>query len=156
MGSFWKAPRDVQDRVMELIGAYHPDLVLVSEETVVVFREKASASAPYGAARKVTPLIQALLGGEEIKFVLEVPADLWESLTSKDRDALLDYLLCGCSVEEDAESGNVTLKTLKPELPIYRENFDRFGLWFPKDEGNDDAKLTEVLKDEDILDSFDN
>ena len=40
----WKANTDIHDKLKGLIGQNHPDLALVSDEIVVVFREKAGKS----------------------------------------------------------------------------------------------------------------
>ena len=57
---YWKADEDVQDKVLELVGAQHPDLAEVVEEGIVaVFRHKATKSAPYGKATKVPELYQS-------------------------------------------------------------------------------------------------
>lgn len=160
--TFWLAPSEVHDIVRELVANYHPDLVLDVDEIAVVFREKAGKSGGrtvYGTPRKVTPLMSAL-AEEEYKWILEVAADKWEhELDSRQRQALLDHLLCACRSEEDPESGDVKRTIAKPDIMMYRENLERYGNWFPKDEttdadtsGNtdpeDDIDVTGLLGDE--------
>jgi len=138
---YFKANKEVQDMVMTLVGQYHPDLALVVEEIVVVFREKASKAGGQvvlGNSKKVTPLANAL-AGENYQFVLELAADQWEhELTAKQREALLDHLLCACRCEEDPKSGNIKCSVAKPDIMAFRENVERFGMWFPKEEKEDE------------------
>lgn len=139
-GDYWKGNKEVQDTVMKLIGANHPDLALISDEIIVVFRQKAGKSGGQvvlGTSKKVAPLVNAL-AGEDYKFVLEVAADQWENeLTAKQREALLDHLLCACRAEEDPKSGETKLTVAKPDVQAFRDNVERYGMWFPKDKPED-------------------
>ena len=134
---FWKANKEIHEKVLELIGANHPDLALISDEIVVVFREKAGKSGGQvvlGNSKKVSALANAL-GNTDYKFILEVAADQWENeLTSKQREALLDHLLTGCRCEEDPISGGFKLTVARPDIMAFRENVERYGMWFPVEE----------------------
>ena len=137
----WKANSDVHNKIKELVGQHHPDLALVVDEIVVVFREKAGKSGGkvvLGSSKKVAAIANAI-GGTDYKFVLEVASDLWEhELTSKQREALLDHLLTACRCEEDPKSGDIKCSVAKPDIMAFRENIDRYGMWFPKDVDDDD------------------
>lgn len=131
---YWKANKDIHDKLMELIGKNHPDLAICAEEIVVFFREKASSAAPLGTAKKAQPLHVALYG-ETLQFLIELPADTWEDkLDSRQQEALLDYHLTACRAEEDPKSGETKYSIAKPDVMLFRENFERYGLWQPKDE----------------------
>jgi hypothetical protein len=152
---YFKANKEVQDQVMDLVGKYHPDLATVVEEIVVVFRDKASKAGGQvilGTSKKVPPLANAL-AGEEFKFVLEIAADEWENLDSKQREALLDHLLCACRCEEDPKTGNEKLYVAKPDVTAYRENVERYGMWFPKPK---DAAKGDDATDNAVKDMFGN
>jgi len=149
---YYKANKEIHDKVMELIGKGHPDLALVSEEIVVIMRTKAGkrgGQVVLGAAKKVSAMANAL-AGEEYKFVLEVAADQWEEeLTSKQREALLDHLLCSCRCDEDGNSGEVKCYISPPDISAFRENIERYGMWFPKDDdeeqGPDPSPVEELF-----------
>lgn len=147
---YWKAEQSVVDTMKSLVGQNHPDLALVVDEIAVVFREKAGKSGGQvvlGSAKKVTPLANAL-AGESYKFVLELPADVWEhELTSKQREALLDHLLCACRCEEDAKSGELKCTVAKPDVMAFRDNVERYGMWFPKDESGDNDDGSSAVED---------
>ncbi len=154
---YYKANTEIQDKVMELIGKGHPDLSLVADEIIVVFRDKAGkrgGQVVLGSAKKVSAMANAL-AGEDYKFVLEVAADQWEEeLTTKQREALLDHLLCACRCDEDPKSGDIKCYIAPPDIMAYRENVERYGMWFPKEEDEDegpDPSPVEALfnKDED-------
>jgi len=140
---YWKGAKDIQDTVMKLIGANHPDLALIAEEIIVVFRGKAGKAGGQvvlGTSKKVAPLANAL-SGEDYKFVLEIAADQWENeLTAKQREALLDHLLCACRCEEDPKSGETKLTVARPDVQAFRDNVERYGMWFPKEDPKKDDK----------------
>lgn len=140
---FWKSNEDIHQMMRDLITKNHPDLILLvgltreTDEIVVVFKEKAGKSGGQvvlGNSKKVAPLANAL-GNTNYKFVLEVAADQWENeLDSKQREALIDHLLCACHVEEDLKSGEMRCSVVKPDVSAFRENIERYGMWFPKEE----------------------
>jgi hypothetical protein len=144
----WKAPDDVHDKVRELIGQHHPDLALIVDEIIVVFRGKAGKSGGQvvlGNSKKVAALANAI-GNTDFKFVLEVAADQWDQeLTSKQRDALLDHLLTACRCEEDPKSGDLKCSVAKPDIMAFRENIDRYGMWFPREESEEDPSPVEEM-----------
>lgn len=143
---YWKARKEIQDMGMTLIGQNHPDLATVAEEIVIVYREKAGKSGGQvilGTSKKVTPLANAL-AGEDYKFVLEIAADQWEDLTGRQREALVDHLLTACRCEEDPKSGHLKCSVAKPDIMAFRENIERYGMWFPKDEGDVDPNPNPV------------
>jgi hypothetical protein len=144
---YWQASDDVYKLMKELVAHNHPDLALAVDEIAVVFKEKAGKSggrAVLGKASKVAPLANALTA-KPYKFVLELGADVWEhGLTSKQREALLDHLLCSCHGDEDRKSGEVKWSVVKPDLSAYRDNIERYGMWFPSDEETEDAASSAV------------
>ena len=144
----WKAPDEIHAQIKELIGQYHPDLALVVDEIVVVFREKAGSSGGQvvlGRSKRSTALANAL-SGVEYKFILEIAADQWENeLTSRQREALLDHLLTACRAEEDPKSGEVKCSIASPDISAYRENIERYGMWFPKEEEEGPSPVEEMF-----------
>lgn len=150
---YWKASKEIHQQVLELVGQNHPDLALVSNEIVVVFREKAGKSGGkviLGTPRKATALANAL-ANEDYKFILELGANVWEhDLTSKQREALLDHLLTACRCEEDPKTGDVKCSVAKPDIAAFRENLERYGMWFPKEEptgGEEEKEEPDLIKE---------
>jgi hypothetical protein len=138
----WKANAEVHKQVLDLIANNHPDLALISDEIVVIFREKAGKSGGQvilGRPKRASALAN-VLSGEDFKFILEIGADTWEhELSALQREALLDHLLCGCTAEEDPKTGDPKLGLRAPDITAYRENIERYGMWFPKDPDDDDT-----------------
>ena len=138
----WKANDDVHKKVGELIGENHPDLALISDEIVIVFREKAGKSGGHvvlGNSKKVAALANAI-GNTDFKFVIEIAADQWEhELTSRQQEALLDHLLTACRCEEDPRSGEFKCTVAKPDIMAFRENVERYGMWFPVESKDDEG-----------------
>lgn len=135
----WKANAEIQEKMAELVGAYHPDLALVLDEMVVVFREKAAKKGGrvvLGKPRKGSPLLSAL-SKTDYKFILEIAADEWESLNTKRQTALIDRLLCGCRTEEDAKTGALKCFLVEPDVSYYYDELSRYGDWMPRPEGEE-------------------
>ena len=105
----WKAATEIQDKVKSLVANHHPDLILVVDEIVVLFREKATKKGGkviLGTSKKA-PAILNILADIECKFIIELAADEWTLLSDGERTALLDHHLCSFQVEEDPKSGEV-------------------------------------------------
>ena len=113
------------------------DLADVVDGIVVVFREKAQKSGDrkiFGRAVAVSPSDWVNVLGddvENVRFILEVGQDSWEEMTSRQREAAIDHLLCSCWCEIDDESGKISCRIVKPDIMAYQENVDRYGMWFP-------------------------
>lgn len=152
---YWKASDEIHQKVYSLIGQYHPDLALIVDEIIVVFREKAGKSGgnvTLGTSKKVAPIANAI-GATDFKFVLEVAADVWEDeLSSKQREALLDHLLMACRCEEDPKSGELKCTVARPDIMAFRENVERYGMWFPRDEEDEGPSAVEEMFGEDAED----
>ena len=148
---YWKANDEVHKKVLDLIGQNHPDLAIVSHEIVVVFREKAGKSGGtviLGTPKKATALANAL-ASEDYKFILEIGADTWkDDLTSQTQEALLDHLLTACRCEEDEKTGENKCSVAKPDIVAFRENIERYGMWFPRpDEGEGEDPAENAIKE---------
>ena len=152
MSEPWKAGQDIHDMVKKLVAANHPDIILVVDEIVVIFKEKAGKTGgqvTLGVSRKVPPLANAI-GNTNYKFVLEIAADQWEhGLDSTQREALLDHLLCQCRADEDGKTGEPKCYIAKPDISAFRENVERYGMWFPKEaaETDEDAEKKDAVRD---------
>lgn len=164
MSTLYKAETDVVDLMKELVGQHHPDLALVVDEIAVVFRERAAqrgGRAVLGKSAKASPLI-GVLGDTDYKFVLELAQDTWIELTSRQKKALMDHLLCACRADE--VDGEYKYSLAPPDLSFYWDEFDRWGDWRPRPEGegpDGPSKIEETFKkkagddeDEDILAGF--
>lgn len=143
---YFIARKEIQDQAWALIAANHPDLAgsLDTGELIVVFREggaKSDGQVHLGAARKATPLANAL-AGENYKFIIELSQDGWEALDSKQQEANIDHHLCACRATSNQKTGDVKFSIAKPDYMVYRENVERYGMWFPKEKaeesGSDD------------------
>jgi hypothetical protein len=134
----WKARDEIQDQMKYLVGQYHPDLALVVDKIVVMFREKAwnrrGGGRIYGKVLRPNATMNALRD-EPLEFILMLGSDGWEhELTSRQRKALLDSLLCSCRCDEDDDEESQTgYKCYKvpPDVMMFRENVERFGVWMP-------------------------
>ena len=143
---YWKAGNDVNTMMNTLLG-HHPDLVLVEDEIAVVFREKAAkrgGKIVLGSSKKA-PSMLGVLGDIEYKFILEIAADEWQGLTNKQQLALLDHLLCGCGVEENANTGTMKCFIRTPDVAFYWDELDRHGDWRPRPENEEHGDVVELF-----------
>ena len=148
----WKAEKSIQETVFELIKNNHPDLVPIMDEIVVLFKEKAGKSGGqtvFGTVSKAPPSLKAI-SGQNYQFLILLAADTWETeLGAKQREALLDHLLCMCRCEEDPKTAEPKCSIARPDLYAFRDNVDRYGMWFPKEEPPvTEGPETELLDDE--------
>ena len=130
----WKASDEIQDKVKTLVANHHPDLILAADEIVVLFREKATKKGGkviLGASKKA-PAILNILSDVECKFIIELAADEWTTLSDNERNALLDHHLCAFQVEEDPKSGEVKYFIAPPDIGYYYAEYERYGDWRPK------------------------
>jgi hypothetical protein len=127
----WKAGDDVMNTVTDLIAKYHPDLVLCDEEIAVVFKEKASQVGDVVIAGKTAkaPKLLGILGEVDYKFVITLGADEWQSLSDKQRVALLDHHLCACGVEENPKTGSTRFYVRIPDVAFFKDEVERHGFW---------------------------
>ena len=135
--SMYKAEPQVYDIMRDLVGQYHPDLALVVDEIAIVFREKAASAGGrpvYGKARKATPLL-GVLGDTDYKFILELAADEWLNLTSRQHQALIDHLLCACRADE--EDGAIKCHMAPADVEFFFDELDRWGDWRPRPANED-------------------
>ena len=144
----WKAATEIQDKVKSLVANHHPDLILVVDEIVVLFREKATKKGGkviLGTSKKA-PAILNILADVDYKFIIELAADEWTLLSDDERTALLDHHLCSFQVEEDPKSGEVKYFIAPPDIGYYYGEYERYGDWRPKEENKveeEDGKITE-------------
>ena len=152
----WKASKDIHDQMRDLIGQNHPDLALVSDEILVMFREKARKAGGvtiYGSPKKM-PYFTNVVAGTEYKFVLDLAADTWENdLSSRQREALLDQLLTACRCDEDPNTGDLVCSVAKPDMRAsFAENVERYGMWWPKEEDEEEGTIATADLDASLKD----
>jgi hypothetical protein len=146
MSAPYKADSEVYDLMKEIVANYHPDLVLVVDEIAIVHREKASKSGGrvvLGKASKASPLF-GVLGDTDYKFILTIAADEWLNLTSRQRKALMDSMLCACRVEED-DDGNPVCSIAVPDVSYFYDELDRWGDWRPRPPEDPESPLERIF-----------
>lgn len=159
MGTVYKAEQTIVDMIRDLVGKHHPDLALVVDEIAVIVREKAGqkgGKAVLGKSQKASPLF-GVLGDTDYKFIIELAGDEWLNLTTRQRNALLDHLLCSCRAEED-DKGVMKYYLAPPDVNFYWDELDRWGDWRPRPEGEgpDISPIEEIFgKKKDDADPLD-
>lgn len=144
MADIFKANEDVMKRVTDLIKDHHPDLVLISDEIAVLFREKASKKGGrvvLGSSKK-SPRILDILGDVNYQFIIELAGDAWMDLTYVQQTALLDHHLCALRAEEDEETGDVRYYVAPPDIGYYYDELERRGNWRPALDGETTKPVT--------------
>lgn len=129
----YKAESEVYDLMKAVIANYHPDLALAADEIAIVFREKASKAGGkvvLGKPSKASPLF-GVLGDTDYKFILTIAADEWVNLSGRQRQALMDSMLCACRVDQD-DKGNSTYSLALPDVSYFYDELDRWGDWRPR------------------------
>jgi hypothetical protein len=139
MANIYKAGDEVVKQMKSLIKADFPHLLLIQDDIVVVFREKAK-EAPggqviLGTSKKAPALLSVLTDQEfQYKFIIELAEDSWHSLDPKQQEALIFHHLCSLRVEEDPDKGEIKCQLRPPDFYGYKEEVEKYGMWRPYDE----------------------
>lgn len=151
---YWRAA-EVERIARKLIGKHHEHLNRHDVLVRCLFRDPPARSKGrlvYGKARKVSGFTAYLVGLEHNDrldddgpvdfFVVEIAHDLWQGLTERQREALVDHELCHLEVElPETDDKDRTLSLRGHDLEEFTEVVKRHGLWRPQV-----AAFTEVAK----------
>ena len=147
MSTMWLAGDEVVKLVETLIVNNHPDLIQVSDQIAVVFREKAAKAggeAVLGKSKTVAAMTN-LLAGKDWKFIIELAGDEWVNLTDHQKEALLDQQLCACSAEQDMVTGIVKCSIRPADYNAFYDNIKRYGHWLYETRSQEEKTLVEDL-----------
>lgn len=139
----WKASEDVIATVHDLIAKHHPHLASIRDQIAILFREKASHKGDkvvLGASKKAPPVL-GVLGDIDYKFIIEIAADEWKTLSDAAKTALLDHHLCACKGVENEQNGEMKFFVQPPDVSFYREEVERHGFWRTDSTRTPDANL---------------
>lgn len=131
MTDFFAASAEVNELITYHITNNHPKLALIDKEIIAIFRDKAGKAGGQpvlGKTKKAHPYL-SVIGNGDYKYVLEVAADTWTTLTPSQRSALIDHLLCACKVEEDENTGDIKYSIVSPDVFFFYEELKRHGDW---------------------------
>lgn len=135
----FNAGEDVYNALENLVRRYHPDLIDVMDQILVVFKDKASTPGGvtiFGKVQKAPPLLAKGLVTEKNKkytYIITIGFDAWNLLSDKQKTALLDHFLCSMTVTVDKDD-NIKYGVKPPDFVGYREEIERWGLWRPESE----------------------
>jgi hypothetical protein len=125
---YWKAP-EVRDIADGLANDYHPHILLM--DVWFIFRSEASESNGKPVIPKPVKVSgrAAWLARHESRdqmtpldfYVVEIPHDVWQKLTHKQRFALVDHQLCHIGVDG----------LVAPSVVTFPQVIERHGLWTP-------------------------
>lgn len=141
------ASSEFYDLMQEVLRTYHPNLLSVMDQIGILIREKAAKAGGkpvLGKARKASEDIAALTGSE-YKFILEIAGDEWLNLSSRQRKALMDSLLCSLVAEDDPETGATKCSIIPPDVSYYYGELERWGDWKPRADDKPESPLQEIF-----------
>ena len=130
MAEIWKAEESIVQSMKDLIVKHHPDLITLTDQIALLFKEKSSMVGDVevsGKTAKASPLI-GLLGETDWKFVITLCQDAWTNMTDKERLALLDHHLCACGVTQK-DDGTIKCFIRIPDVSFYEGELLRNGFW---------------------------
>lgn len=149
MSDVWEADKAVYDLMLHYVAHHHPALASVDKDIAILMKGKAGkrgGQVVLGSSKKA-PAILDVLGKDTYKFVLEIAADEWKTLTNTQQGALMDHLLCACRVEDDEKTGELKCSIASPEVSYFWAELERNGDWrpHPQQENGSSMDLEEVL-----------
>ena len=156
MSDKWKAGPEIQEQINNLIGAAHPHLADISEDIVVIFKEKCSRKGgiPILGKTSKAPAILSVLGEHQYAFVIELGADCWNNLNNEQRLALLDHQLCFIGGEEDEKTAEMKYFLSTPDVYYFSEEVERNGSWRSEIKPDGESEEKEEISDAPLLDSI--
>lgn len=117
----------IEEVAKRLIPTYHPELA--SARIVYIFVDKASKKGGKlipGKARRVSGAFEYLLGQD---FILEVALEVWNDLSDRQRNALVDHLLESCTGVEDEQNGEMKWGMREADVREFTSILNRHGAW---------------------------
>lgn len=137
--NIYKAGAETHKMMVDLINAYHPELALIQDQIVVLFREKTKKTPDGreipGTVSKVTPKLKILSDGAcDYKFQIEIAVPLWNTWDDNVRKAVLNHYLYALGVKEDEESGEIKTFIKPPEVSFYKDELNTTAEFFPTDD----------------------
>lgn len=137
----YRAGPEVHQTLVDLIKQYHPDLMSVSDQIVVLFKDVETLAQPV-IVTKASPKLSVLASTPCI-YTVEIGFLYWDGLTDLQQIALLDRALCAMDVTED-QTGALSFKVRKPDMSYFREEVLRHGFWVKSEKPSDEV-LTQMV-----------
>jgi hypothetical protein len=127
----WKAGEALHQQVQSLIGNHHPHLADIADQIVVIFKDKCSKKGDTVILGKTSkaPNILSVLGEKDYKFVIEIGADVWDTLSENQKVYLLDHQLCFIGGEEDEKTAEMKYFISEPDVYYFSQEVLRHGSW---------------------------
>lgn len=113
----------------KLIKEHHPHLATANITFLCRNRASKSQGKPVPGSVKRASLVEKHLSGSECDYIMTLSLDVWNSLTSSQRLALVDHLLTRCVGTEDERNGSMKWSLRSPEVQEFAEVVSRNGLW---------------------------
>jgi hypothetical protein len=145
MGAMYRSAPEVEKIAERLIATVERHELLGDVRVDYVFIDQAPVSRGrliLGRARKVTGLSAYLANGRptsdpnldgftvrEPLFVIEISFDTWRTLTTAQKEALVDHELCHCRVGIDEKTNGWKLSTVGHDVEEFACVVERHGLW---------------------------
>ena len=118
---------------------HHAHLLGVRVEFLMMSKTpKSKGKEVWGRAKKISGL-PAFLAQETLQdyyedqpadfFVIELSEEIWETLTAKGKQALIDHELSHCELEIDDETGATSLAIVGHDVTEFSAVMERHGLW---------------------------
>jgi len=127
MAQTYENAEAVETIATSLIGTHHPELA--EARFRYIYKETASkrgGKPVLGSVKKMSARDVFLIGAE---FLVEIPLDVWNTLDSSRRIALVDHLLERCTGEEDEQTSEMKWKTREPDVYEFSSILRRHGAW---------------------------
>jgi hypothetical protein len=143
MTDVWVAGEEVYKLMQHFVANYHPSLAGYDKDIAILMRGKASkrgGQKVLGTAKKAPPILD-VLGKDSYKFILEIAADEWQTLTNEQQGALMDHLLCACRAEEDEKTQEMKFSIAAPEVSFYWDELKRHGDWRPRPQQEEGSSM---------------
>lgn len=127
MAKMYNPSEAVEAMAKSLIPSHHPELA--TARMAFLFVDKTSRKGGrerWGSVTKVSGRWEFMT---ELDFIIEVASPIWNDITERQRQALVDHLLECCSGEEDEQSGEMKWSTREPDVQEFSSILQRHHVW---------------------------
>ncbi len=126
-GKFFRAGSDVIKLAKQIIDTYHAHLK--EAKITYLFREGdwvVSGRRKPGTAKVINAEAKCLL---KCDFIISISEELFEESNDKQKEAIMDHLLCHCHYRENDKSGVKVWKLRNPDVIEFSDVIGRRGVW---------------------------
>lgn len=127
MAKRYEPAESVEAIAKSLIPSHHPELA--SARMSFLFMDQTARKGGRELWGKSTKVSGRWTHLTELDFIIEVASPIWNDLTERQRQALVDHLLECCAGEEDEKTAEMKWSIREPDVQEFSSILQRHHIW---------------------------